>query len=109
MIYALAQQIMEHKISFFIQKCPKSLAKRLKETAKESHSSPGWMAVGVTAAKVGKVRFGRDIALTTQPATNSAANNKMRQNNKADQTVHRTTEPVRSKEISQGCDKNQNN
>ena len=67
------------------------------------------MAVGVTAAKVGKVRFGRDIALTTQPATNSAANNKMRQNNKADQTVHSTTEPVRSKQISQGCDKNQNN
>ena len=67
------------------------------------------MEVGVTAAKVGKVRFGRDIALTTQPATNSAANNKMRQNNKADQTVHRTTEPVRSKKISRGCDKHQNN
>ena len=53
------------------------MAKSLKETAKESHSSSGWMEVGVTAAKVGKVRFGRDIALTTQPATNSAANKKM--------------------------------
>ena len=81
------------------------MAKRLKETAKESHSSSRWMKVGVTAAKVGKVRFGRDIALTTQPATNSAANNKMRHNNKAYQTVRSAPELVRSKSIIfRGCD-----
>ena len=68
------------------------------------------MAVGVTAAKVGKVRFGRDIALTTQPATNSAANNKIWHNNKADETMHSTTKPVRSKtKISRGFDEHQNN
>ena len=68
------------------------------------------MEVGVTAAKVGKVRFGRDIALTTQPATNSAANKKMWHNNKADETVHSTTKPVRSKtKISRGFDKHQIN